>query len=398
MLKRIITMATISKSPVLETHQASVRLLSKTLQESLLKSVDTEAFSQLFDQKNLSEEGKQTFGTGLNIDALTNLQEQLKKDFNNDYQDTIDLGQQELQSNELKITVKNAQARLAEKLKTTKAKLLEKLTAELNSNGQVFNAEDQAQLNNAFNQYMDKTAEKLNESLKQFESLNRIKLRLQTHNAINSTDATFRAMGLNNTHSLSDIPKPSAPMPGFTVNSNKLYSQLKYTLANKKSGERINIELTVPNREENQRQIAEAGLQYRTPGLALLLSMLLLLFVHLRLVLKNDEQKVTDAINKLIKGDGLSIDPNDIKLKISQIGHNGKDYVIHEGDLSEPSLKQLNRSSQEIKKILHEGYNSSEKNKIPSLSPDSGYNSPAEESDNDEASKQNSISPVFHSV
>jgi len=188
-------------------------------------------------------------------------------------------------------------------------------------------------------------------------------------------------MGLNNTHSLSDIPKPSAPMPGFTVNSNKLYSQLKYTLANKKSGERINIELTVPNREENQRQIAEAGLQYRTPGLALLLSMLLLLFVHLRLVLKNDEQKVTDAINKLIKGDGLSIDPNDIKLKISQIGHNGKDYVIHEGDLSEPSLKQLNRSSQEIKKILHEGYNSSEKNKIPSLSPDSGYNSPAEESD-----------------
>lgn len=360
------------------------------------KLKDTLGFLNIFGKEfkeRLSEEGKATFGVGLNIDALTTLQKQLKKAFNKDYQEVVDLDLNELlRSNEPEITIKNAQARLAEKLQITKANLLTKLATRLASKGQSFNAEDQAQIDNAFKRYMDKTAEKLNESLKQFGLLNSIKLKLQVHNSNHSTskNATLRATGLNNARSLSDIPKPPAPTPGFTINNDKLYQQLKYTIANKKSGERINIELTIPNREENQRQMAEAGLQYRNPGLALAVSLLLFLLVHLRIFLKNDEQRIADVLNELVKKNGLSIDPKDINLKISQIGQNGKDYVIHEGTLSELSLQQLNQSSQEIKKILQDDINNNQKNKIPSSRPDSGYNTPEENSDEE---SERSVSP-----
>lgn len=362
------------------------------------KLKDTLEFFGVFGKEfkeRLSEAGKAIFGIGLNTDALTTLQDQLKKDFNTDYQEVIDLSKDELQrSNEPEITVRNAQARLAQKLKKTKAELLPKLTAKLSTKGQIFNTEDQVQLNTAFKQYMDKTAEKLNESLNQFKSLDSVKLRLQTHNLINSTfkkKAAFRAAGLNNTSSLSDVPKPHAPTAGFTVNSNNLYQQLRYTIA-KKPGEQINIDLSIPNREENQRQLAEAGLQHRIPGLALLVSLLLWLIVHLRLYLKNDEQRISDVINKLIKEDSLSIDPKDIKLKISQVAQNGKGHVIQEGALSELTLQKLNQSRQEIKKILQDGISNHQKNRTPTLTPSSGYNS-AEENDDEESKQRPTYAP-----
>jgi hypothetical protein len=175
---------------------------------------------------------------------------------------------------------------------------------------------------------------------------------------------------------------PSLP-PAYKVNIADLSKRIKHSLAHLKPGEKINIVIDIPiDRADIEKRIAEQGLQYRIP----LVALLLLIFLQLKMNYQDDQTRVLKAVKKLI-ADGIAIDPKDIKLKISSIDNNGKTQ-IHTEELSPYFIQQLEQIRKKFAEQLEEQQRASKKS--PSLRPsESGYNS--EEDDEDAA--DNSSSP-----
>ena len=364
---------------------------------------DKKEFFKLFGKEfkdNLSEAGKNIYDAGFK-ESLEATFKKFDEELKSEYVKLLDLIEENaLASFDPHATVQKAKPFLKKKLDGLKVTLCDTLNHELTAKRQIFNEEDKEELINVLNEYADNCGKKINTYLEEIDGVWSKVAQLQLH--INTEESEFKTKNPDATFALkdADLDKLStgaapAPVTGFKVHKDNLSEQLMHTLANKKNGEKINIELTVPNRDAISRQLGEIGHQYRNPAIALLIMLIFylatldidpkILGLRLALRIRDDEGRVVNAIKKVIEEKGIIINPNDITLTIKRLNTNGKPTVIREkAALNAEQIKELQLSIDESKKKLqdHQPLQIINKNPVstnPSV--ESGYNSETEEED-----------------
>lgn len=376
---------------------SKVNLVLKCIQEraqglEYIKKDLTEEFPDLIDDKErltklstdlkekLSENGKTSYGDGL--DQAT-INQAIAKDFKKEYERILEKSIDKLKQNiDTQEIIKNAQSSLQEKLKQKKSERANKLISLLTTNGQSYSVEDKQHLETCFHAYLDDISQRLQATLARIkpESVQATLQLYRTNSDLLKTKNNMVATGDVKLNQLNIGPLAPPLAPAYKINIADLSKRLKHSLAHLKPGEKINIAVSVPlNRDESLKRIAELGLQYRSS----LVALLLLIFIQLRMIKKDDETRVYAAIKKLAMDDGIAIDPNEIKFKVSSIDNDGKTRVLAE-ELSPCFIQQLKQVRQEFDAQLQQKWSSEPSKKLPALKPsESGYNS--EEDDEDVA-------------
>ena len=125
------------------------------------------------------------------------------------------------------------------------------------------------------------------------------------------------------------------------------------------------------------------------------MALLLLIFIQLKMIKKDDETRVFEAIKQLAVNDGIAIDPNDIQFEVSNLDNNGKKQILAK-ELSPYFILQLERIRQQFDERLKKEKWSSGSNKKSSISEqsDSDYDSgTGEDEDDDNGSGLANTSP-----
>lgn len=330
-------------------HTVAIELIADSLRDKtsdLIKIEDLKTFLNE-DLGKLTDNGRNIVSTGLNPDAMSEIKTEIKNVFKTNYHETLNGGKLELeQRNDPKQVVQKAQAHFKRSLEQTQCK--EKLFAfflnKLAEHGQSISEEDKPHLRNAFDQYLDKTAEEYSHSLRELQSVESVKARIQLHdkNLKSNSNASMSAQKLtfNNLNKGTKVE----PIIAYKINKDNLREQLQYALSNLKPGEKICIEASRPDRDDIEKRMAETGFQYRNS----LVALLLLLFIQLHMIKKDDVTRAMQTVKDLAKENDLIIDPKDINLKLSVVGADGKRQTILEGPLPEPLVQDLKQSIAKI--------------------------------------------------
>lgn len=339
-------------------HIAGITLIKEGLTEKLANLSKIEGFTTLLGKftEKMSDQGK-AIAADLNKEALDTTEAEMKEEFRIHYDAALATASSELkQGKGPTAAVQKAQGQFKQSLEHAqiKEKLFQSFLSRLTAKRQIFNQEDTPHLRDAFNQHIDKTIEGHSDSLKDFQSLESVKARLQLNaeDLKRNSNASMTAQELKE-NQLNSGPKKE-PAIGYNLDINNLRQQLKTTLANLKPGEKVNIEVTKPDRPEIEKTMTEDALRHRTPLLAILLLLYLQIFYFARIPFlmtskKNDEQRVLKAIQDLAKKDGLIIDPKDINLNVKVIRRDGKEQTEFEGPLKEPFVAELNKTADEVR-------------------------------------------------
>lgn len=346
-------------------------------------------------ENNLSTQGKSVYAMGLDQAVLTAIHEEVTEKLSKDYKEILDNAKTHVLENFDPVkTANNAKEQLKIKLEASKKLFLERLNTELVEKGQEFtNPADKEALATAFTNYLNPIEKKYENSLGSIESINSLLAKLQLHTSneeskrkTENKDATFTIKEID-LNKLSTGPAPKS-VTGFKVHKDNLSERLMHILANKKEGEKINIELTLPDRGAIFKQMGEIAFQYKTPGLAFIF----LLIFYFAMIGKGDEKRTLTAVRNLIEEKGIMVNPQDITLTIKSLNNNGKSVVISEkAALSPESINDFQSSIEKIKNKLKEHQLTGEKN--PTLGPESGYNSEESEEDENLVSPRSSSHP-----
>lgn len=375
-----------------------------TIKNSLTKSLsfDEKNFLQLFKDNlkdNLSESGKIIYASADFKQSLKNTYKKFSDELSTEYLNLLDLAEKDaLNTFDPHATVQKAQAFLQKKLNELNTSLYNNLNDELIAKGQNFEEEDKEELRTALKNYTDNCEKKLNKLVQEMDGIWSKVAKFQLH--IRNEAAALKASKPDATFSIkeTDLDKLSigdapAPVSGFKVNIDNLSEQITYSLANKKSGEKINIEVTLPDRDAILRQIGDIGFQYRSPAVALVG---MLIFYLAAMIFNNDEKRIATSIKKVIEEKSI-INPQDITLTIKRLDNNGKPIVIKEKVALNPEqIEKLQLSVEEIKKNLQENHSQIQTNTKPGLnptSPESGYNTENEEEEETKKTYQRSRGP-----
>jgi hypothetical protein len=328
---------------------------------SLAKSLsfNEKNFLQLFKDKlkdNLSESGKVIYDSADFKQSLKNTYKKFSDALTTEYLNLLDLAEKDASKTfDPHPTVKEAQAFLQTKLNELKTLLYNNLNDELIAKGQNFDEEDKEELNKVLNNYKDDCEKKLNTLLQQIEGIWSKVAKFQLH--LSNEESVLKAKNPDATFAIkeTDLDKLSigtapAPVTGFRVHKNNLAEQLMHSLANKKPREKINIELTVPDRNTILSQLGDIGLQHRNPAVALFF---VLFFYFYAIVFNNDEKRAVTAVKNVIEKKGILINPNELTLTIKRLSNNGKSIVIREkAPLSPEYINDLQQSIQKLKEEL----------------------------------------------
>ncbi|MES2141550.1 MAG: hypothetical protein V4471_01505 [Pseudomonadota bacterium] len=330
-------------------HTVGIEIIKEDLNEKFSGLLKLEQLTPFLGKnliEKLTDSGKQLLSTGLNTDALNATGTEMRKEFRKHYDEALKIGELALsQGNDPKVAAQKAQARFKQSLAQAQAEetLFQFFLKRLADQGQIFTKEDEPHLREAFRQFMDKTVEKHSDSLKDFQSLESVKARIQLNDESSKSNSNASMTAQVLTKNLNTGPKVD-PKVDYKIDIDNLRKQLKHALANLKPGEKINIGILLPNRGDIAKRIAETGFQYK----ASLLGLLLLLFLQLRMIKKDDTTRALKAVKDLAEKDGLRIDPRDINLKLSVIGDRGNNQTLLEGPLAEPLVQELNKSIAKI--------------------------------------------------
>ena len=326
-------------------HTVGIEIIKEDLNEKFSGLLKLEQLTPFLGKnfiEKLTDSGKRLLSTGLNTDALNATETEMRKEFRKPYDEALKTGELALnQRNDPKVAAEKAQARFKKSLAQAQAEetLFQFFLKRLADQGQIFTKEDEPHLREAFRQFMDKTVEKHSDSLKDFQSLESVKARIQLNDESSKSNSNASMTAQKLTTNLNTSLKVD-PKVDYKIDINNLRKQLKHALANLKPGEKINIDVVIPNRGDIAKKMAEIGFQYKTS----LLALLLLLFIQLGMIKKDDVIRTLKAVKDLAKRDGLRIDPKDINLKISVTGNDGKQQSVLEGPLAEPLAQELNKS------------------------------------------------------
>jgi hypothetical protein len=362
---------------------------------------DAKEFSQVFGknfQAQLSETGKIAFTENLTPEALKQIKEEFDEELKKNQASILTTVTEDFRKNlDPHATVKSAQDQLTEKLEQTKTTLRERLTTELTASGQILSPEDKEELESAVNNYIDKTGKKLNGGLEKLKSLpsHVAKLLLHQENAAAQLNATKS----KDTFRIKELPeelltgiKPD-PAIGFVLNKDNLTEQMMHTLADLKPGEKIDLAVTIPNRDAIYQRAYDISMQYRNPLLGFLLTLICYGILFLR---NNDEKRAFEAIKKVITEKGIMLDPKKITLKISCLNNNGDKTIIREGALNSTQIEELELANTTLRTKLetsHQQFNNKHSPLATHPQPESGYNSDEDEMANGENSRTSSPRP-----
>ncbi|RDH40613.1 MAG: hypothetical protein CFE62_003035 [Candidatus Aquirickettsiella gammari] len=378
----------------IQERKYALELIQKDLAQKFSDLIDDEKrfekFSQALKEK-LSDTEKAIYGDGLDPATVAEMNRQIKEGFKEKYELALEESIEKLKKNiDAQEIIKSAQTSLLEKLKQKKITLVAELIASLEANRQYFPSEDKPHLEKCLNEHLDEISQKLIATLAEIKP-ETIQVRLQLDND-NSASAEISghitAIGNRKLNQLKIAPLA----PAYKINIDDLSKRIKNSLANLKPGEKINIALSVPpDRGDSLKRITEQGLQYRSP----LVALLLLIFIQLKMIKKDDETRVFEAIKKLAVNDGIAIDPNDIQFEVSKLDNNGKKQILAK-KLSPYFTLQLERIRQQLDGRLKKEKWSSGSNKKSSISEqsDSDYDSgTGEDEDDDNGSGLANTSP-----
>ncbi len=334
-------------------------------------------FRDAFFKQKLSAAGKLIYEDDLQGRIGAAIEEDFKEEYERVLKERIENLKESIDTQEI---AEQAQTGLQKKLNTKKDEFVKKLTPLLKRKN--FTPDDEQCLNATCHDYLAEIIQQLSHTLLEIKP-EIIQARLQLDSANSALAKIDRHMtvsadkkDLNQLKIASQAPPLE---PAYKINISDLSKRIKHSLASLKPGEKINIALSVPlNREDSLKRIAELGLQYRTP---LLVALLLLFFIQLKMIKKDDETRVLEAIKKLA-ADGIAVNPNDIQLEVSRIDHNGKKEILAK-ELSPHSIQELERVIQQFNAQLKQKCSFGRpNNELPSLrSPESGYNSEADDED-----------------
>ncbi len=175
----------ISREGLIRQHIVGISLIKEDLAENVINLVKKEELLALFDKgltDKLTDHGKTIFSAGLNEEGLNTVEDEIKKEFRKYYSQVLAIGESKLkEGNDQKQVAKMAQDQFRQSLATanTKEKLFQIFISQLADKGQSFTEEDKPHLRSTFFQYMDKTIEKHSDSLKDFQSLESVKAKMQ---------------------------------------------------------------------------------------------------------------------------------------------------------------------------------------------------------------------------
>lgn len=314
----------IEKNQIQITHQAAV----KDIKEALLGKA-----KQQLDFSN---------------DAYINenIQLQAKEDVLKAYREVLTgMANKHLSRPQTGEIVVDAQQKLQNKLTLIKSKLIEGLRDNI-----------QPDQKEEFAQSFDVKTKPLCDSLAGFSpnAINtyKAKLSLQHEQLKNKkTDAHLTAKVFDPE---SFSPDPMNPIDyDYKINIDNLRLQIKHNLANLKPGEKLHIVVEIPpDRADILKKVAETGFQYRIS----LVALLLLFFIQIKMINKDDETRTISAIQKLIEKDHIPLQSEDITFSIKSRGNDGKLQTVQEPrplDSSVMAWKKLNKPWQALNNILY---------------------------------------------
>jgi hypothetical protein len=360
----------------------------KTRLENNLPNLDEAEFFQVFGGKleaNLSAHGKNIYAEGLDQTVLTAIHKETSEKLNQDYKETLaSAAKKFLLSFDTSKIANNAQEQFELKFKKSKQALLEKLTNELAAIDQKFtNPADKKELNTAFSNYLNTIGQKYKNNLNEINSIWSELAKWKLH--LSNKESEAKAKNADFTLEQTDpkkLPIGIAPNPstGYRVDVANLAERLMHIVAKQKPGEKIHIELTCPDRDGIIRQIGEIG--SRSPAVALVFAAA---FYLLAMLCNNDQKKIEEAFLKVIKENGIKINPEDITFTSKQLNNSGNPIVTRKkGPLEPEHIKDLQQANQELienlKKVSTNSGNES----------DRGYESGGSSSDEEDEEVRNS--------
>ena len=382
----------------IQERKYALELIQKDLAQKFSDLIDDEKrfekYSQALKEK-LSDTEKAIYGDGLDPATVAEMNRQIKEGFKEKYELALEESIEKLKKNiDAQEIIKSAQTSLLEKLKQKKITLVAELIASLEANRQYLPSEDKPHLEKCLNEHLDEISQKLIATLAEIKPETiQVRLQLDNDNAASAEiSGHITAIGNRKLNQLKIAPLAPPLAPAYKINIDDLSKRIKNSLANLKPGEKINIALSVPpDRGDSLKRITEQGLQYRSP----LVALLLLIFIQLKMIKKDDETRVFEAIKKLAVNDGIAIDPNDIQFEVSNLDNNGKKQILAK-ELSPYFILQLERIRQQFDERLKKEKWSSGSNKKSSISEqsDSDYDSgTGEDEDDDNGSGLANTSP-----
>lgn len=317
------------------------------------------SFGEKFKEQ-LSNEGKTTFTTVFKQAIPNPLLRSIRKQFKQDYEETIQaLINDFLVNFDLDVSLKKTQAKLNQQSTKAKEQLLTHLNQALSDQGHVFISEDKAKLDTALTTYLDINYKKLSQHLDVFKDLPAHYTHYQQHldlkQAQTKADKSVSHLFDGENLTLEKLLSPLKPAPkvGYKIDIDNLKEQILHDIAHKKN---IDINLTTPDRYALFKRMADIGLQYRSPALALFHIFIFLVSAWIH----NDEKKVVQAIKQAIKEKQIfNLDPRKITLQITNSTSNGKDTITRKkGPLSEEHINELQSEIDEIKAKLQKHHHS----------------------------------------
>lgn len=275
-----------------------------------------------------------------------NIQLQAKEDVLKAYREVLTgMANKHLSRPQTGEIVVDAQQQLQAKLKLIKSKLFEE---SLRGNIQPDQEEE-------FAQSFDVKTKPLCDSLVGFSpnAINTYKAKLSLHHEQlknKETDAHLTAKVFDPE---SFSPDPMNPIDyDYKINIDNLRLQIKHNLANLKPGEKLHIVVEIPpDRADILKKVAETGFQYRIS----LVALLLLFFIQIKMINKDDETRTISAIQKLIEKDHIPLQSEDIKFSIKSRGNDGKLQTVLEPRPLNSSVMawKLNKPWQALNNILY---------------------------------------------
>jgi len=327
-------------------------LIQKYLEQKFSDLIDDKEYFEKFSlalKEKLSDTGKAIYRDGLDPATVAEMNRQIKNGFKEKYEHALEESIEKLKKNiDAQEIIKSAQTSLLEKLKQKKITLVAELIASLEANQLYLTPEDKSHLEKCLNEYLDEISQKLTATLAEIKP-ETLQARLQLDHDNSASVEISGQVTATNGKDLNELKiAPLPPLPsGYKINIADLSTRIKHSLANLKPGEKIIIALSVPpDRGDSLKRITEQSLQYRL----LLVALLLLIFIQLRMIKKDDEPRVYEAIKKLAVC-GIAIDPNDIQFEISHLDNNGKKRILKK-ELSPSFIEKLEKIRDEFSKKL----------------------------------------------
>lgn len=341
----------------LEIYKKALEFIKNKIANSpnFSKTEFFELFKKEFKDK-LSENGLNVYATCLDRDALNATFEKFDQELESEYMNLLDLVEKDALANfDPYAASQKAQSFFQSKLEGFKATLCDTLNDRLTEKGKIFNDSDKKELANVLNKYVEDCGKKVNRIFKEIEGV--WSKAAEIKSSVSIEEQRFKAENPNATFGVQEVKdlggsigeRPNS-VTGIFINKPNLTDQVAYSFASSKGGT-INLTATIPNEEQIFNQCVDIASQHRSPILALIVALMLLI---LKLVTKH-EQRMVDTVKEFILKNRIIINPKNVTITIEVLNSNGKKtFIKKKVPLSTAQKNDLHQANEKVRAELKE--------------------------------------------